>query len=174
MFQLTRPARVATRRQSNRRAIRIVSTHATRTGRDHSVLRSNSLGYCFNSRDPHGSRQLSRAAITRRTSFNSRDPHGSRPPKTTNTRRVLAFQLTRPARVATTWGSAGCSTAVVSTHATRTGRDLASYKFTPFINSFNSRDPHGSRHTSRSIWTGFMSFQLTRPARVATILSRTS
>ena len=124
MFQLTRPARVATARADAAGADVDVSTHATRTGRDFRDLKYMTRIMCFNSRDPHGSRQnltygqvnalmfqLTRPArvatgkqpiaAERIESFNSRDPHGSRQVEVFLRPLAQTFQLTRPARVAT-------------------------------------------------------------------------
>ena len=145
-FQLTRPARVATGIAQRVLAGQVVSTHATRTGRDNLGWRCRRHAERFNSRDPHGSR-LDRFGMMAG---------------------AAKFQLTRPARVATRACSRQNSYLTVSTHATRTGRDKTDHGCGSVFACFNSRDPHGSRPPFINRLKRSLLFQLTRPARVAT------
>ena len=234
-FQLTRPARVATAPAPIELSQSEVSTHATRTGRDHHRRPSHHHQPRFNSRDPHGSRHHARRIRGHMARFNSRDPHGSRPynplskpceqcfnsrdphgsrrPKRWYEQTLHMFQLTRPARVATEetltliaeaksfnsrdpHGSrraehrcneqfrevsthatrtgrdlfevVAAETGRVSTHATRTGRDEPFGDFRGFglVSTHatrTGRDPSSKKSTNL-----VTAFQLTRPARVAT------
>ena len=125
----------------------LVSTHATRTGRDAALLPIRDRRGSFNSRDPHGSRPGGTITVSGAACFNSRDPHGSRLVGLPIMFMLCMFQLTRPARVATLVLTFFVLSGIVSTHATRTGRDVR------LVCKY--RLAHG--------------FQLTRPARVATI-----
>ena len=145
-FQLTRPARVATC-CAPRRWI-------------------ESLG--FNSRDPHGSRPSRKGKWMVIRWFQL-----TRPARVATVLRcryssLRAFQLTRPARVATTKECRCAQHQLVSTHATRTGRDNSAICTAIPFAGFNSRDPHGSRPKSKKSKIAYTAFQLTRPARVAT------
>ena len=101
LFQLTRPVRVATGTWMNEQTYNEVSTHATRAGRDIDQQSQNAHYLSFNSRDPCGSRPLPSIRLYERD----------------------MFQLTRPVRVATACPTIKNSRLLVSTHATRAGRD---------------------------------------------------
>ena len=197
---------------------KLVSTHATRAGRDRSPLRTSRALSGFNSRDPCGSRldDIGLHEYTFDVSTHAtragRDLGNGNVRITTNvsTHATRAgrdgllgrcpspqylFQLTRPVRVATSsrhlelsmsevsthatragrdlaWAGLSGTGYFVSTHATRAGRDFAGRSVVIYSQSFNSRDPCGSRPT----WVGRMgsmdAFQLTRPVRVATSIAR--
>ncbi len=145
-----------------------VSTHATRAGRDHAVWFKCLQRRRFNSRDPCGSRLPLRAIRRLMRRFNSRDPCGSRRMWSQAHSFHRLFQLTRPVRVATLPNIYAKNPEIVSTHATRAGRDTNTEREDKQSVCFNSRDPCGSRLRTLVVHIQHTEFQLTRPVRVAT------
>ena len=128
----------------------LISTHAPRTGSDHTGRRPNCpLQAHFNPRSPHGERPNAPAPpVARSSNFNPRSPHGERQNRPHRRRfaahfnprsphgerrfkiqlkcvRAVAFQPTLPARGATLQAMSICATRLpISTHAPRTGSDV--------------------------------------------------
>ena len=103
-FQLTRPARGATGTFPKLRDAHPISTHAPRAGRD---PRTHLL-------------------VSARSYFNSRAPRGARRGGQRRCGRSRRFQLTRPARGATSRHKHCADFKHISTHAPRAGRDSLS------------------------------------------------
>ena len=144
-FQSTRPARGATRVRPGRSALRFVSIHAPRAGRDppgrwRSVPRTG-----FNPRAPRGARQRWNATIVAWAQFQSTRPARG----ATSAMRVFlawaTFQSTRPARGATTKAAPKRGVVLVSIHAPRAGRDWAYNRPARTVAGFNPRAPRGAR-----------------------------
>ena len=148
-FQPTLPARGATREFLRKSAEISISTHAPRTGSDHTVGGGLMMvcGY-FNPRSPHGERRMRRTLHNGAPrDFNPRSPHGERrrgggriptlyapfqptlPARGATRRRgkpkpPTPFQPTLPARGATVGTCKPYPIPIISTHAPRTGSDL--------------------------------------------------
>ena len=145
-FQLTRPVRVATKKQKGSpryklfqltRPVRV----ATQIDVSDMVLKKFQL-----TRPVRVATSPSTKYGSTVIGFNSRDPCGSRQPVASTPICTTLFQLTRPVRVATKSRPCRECHQHVSTHATRAGRDC------------------------KSLQLGLICyrFQLTRPVRVAT------
>ncbi len=148
-----------------------ISTHTPREGRDRGSGRRNIRLCDFNSHAPRGARHSIREFA----------------------RMQGIFQLTRPARGATSATSGGYRIALISTHTPREGRDAITIEVasdmyisthTPregrdlyrvqvgaFRDNFNSHAPRGARRQALRVSPSTQKFQLTRPARGATIKS---
>ena len=100
-----------------------ISTHAPRTGSDAGKSR----------------------AARRRRNFNPRSPHGERQRGKYITIGVHRFQPTLPARGATLVITRLMPYSVISTHAPRTGSDIATFVSGSIATNFNPRSPHGER-----------------------------
>ena len=129
-FQPTLPARGATASPLSSSILRMISTHAPRTGSD---WWADSYIICtinFNPRSPHGERH-----------------HGNHPVLRWN-----VFQPTLPARGATRPTMTAARSRRISTHAPRTGSDSpGSCGPPPLSGDFNPRSPHGERHDQHEI-----------------------
>ena len=87
-------------------------------------------------------RRIKKSAISY---FNPRSPHGERPASQAAQNQYLVFQPTLPARGATDALTAQRIEAKISTHAPRTGSDMAlRMRYAP-CSHFNPRSPHGER-----------------------------
>ena len=160
--------RVATGKEALERSELKVSTHATRAGRDLARRLFQRVLRRFNSRDPCGSRrprlafrlqqyqfQLTRPVRVATTSCPlskssdgrcvGRDCRGRWSPAHHRPQHCCSFQLTRPVRVATNSRTQSATLLLVSTHATRAGRDEKIHCHAHSHAGFNSRDPCGSR-----------------------------
>src|ERR1017187_4060088 len=127
-------------------AVRDVSIHAPRAGRDRCAA-------------------LVWYAVS---GFNPRAPRGARLPRLSYNTTIQAFQSTRPARGATQQLSVMAAGLIVSIHAPRAGRDLIPGVEIGDRNAFQSTRP--ARGATGSLPTGVLGgeFQSTRPARGAT------
>ena len=133
--------------QTTIRPYRFISTHAPRAGRDNSAYMSLMISNDFNSRAPRGARRSSERENTA----------------------PQRFQLTRPARGATGEWSENANGSYISTHAPRAGRDEDDLPLRHMRGHFNSRAPRGARRSERQPRGCRNGFQLTRPARGATL-----
>ena len=103
---------------------KIVSTHATRAGRDHGWQKPDRPCFLVSTHATRAGRDFSqkKQGYTWKVST-----HATRAGRDEVVGDVVAeyqkFQLTRPVRVATTTGTERLSSDSVSTHATRAGRD---------------------------------------------------
>ena len=122
-----------------------ISTHAPRTGSDFPTHHQSILPLYFNPRSPHGERHVRQPETPAQLDFNPRSPHGERPKRIVCCRLTAYFNPRSPHGERRESESPARNTAEISTHAPRTGSDLA-------IRSWESR----------------LTFQPTLPARGAT------
>ena len=122
-FQSTRPVRDATPHDFGHPAVRRVSIHASRTGRDKHLDPYQQMVRVFQSTRPVRDATL------------KRDLNGF----------VSPFQSTRPVRDATHRADYAQALLIVSIHASRTGRDCPRGTFAYRASSFNPRVPYGTR-----------------------------
>ena len=149
-FQFTHPARVRLRKRADRTQGVRVSIHAPRTGCDHREDYDSYRRAGFNSRTPHGVRQVAKILKDRNVWFQFTHPaRGATNCFFIITFIAITFQFTHPARGAT--------------H----DRGLQPL----LLRGFNSRTPHGVRPTSTDQTSHSSSFQFTHPARGATRFS---
>ena len=170
-----------------------ISTHAPRTGSDRKVSNQDGLSPDFNPRSPHGERRLPGAILRLIATISTHAPRtGSDKAKRGESRGRHAFQPTLPARGATPRkaenghekgdfnprsphgerlkpGTPGMEANNISTHAPRTGSDVAAiYEFveTPEISTHAPRT--GSDGLLVQPHSRLAPFQPTLPARGAT------
>ena len=146
VFQPTLPARGATCAKCFNARVRVISTHAPRTGSDAPSASRLTASRHFNPRSPHGERLCFSSASKRSFYFNPRSPHGER---------LLRVGVVRK-------GDG------ISTHAPRTGSDRPTSsgqgkpaRFQPTLPARGATDWRG-RHRRCG------AFQPTLPARGAT------
>ena len=132
---------------------KLISTHAPRTGSDGMGQVVDSMGRDFNPRSPHGERPR---AVPTSTSFRRFQPtlpargatNGRHP-----TFAVWEFQPTLPARGATDDSAPKRFHVNISTHAPRTGSDR---QYRPITRQrcyhFNPRSPHGERRAGGGVF----------------------
>ncbi len=148
-FQLTRPARGATVEEFAAYKVKIISTHTPREGRDKRII----------------------IAVVDVFNFNSHAPRGARPKSRSTAHIAFLFQLTRPARGATDTCYHVNRVSEISTHTPREGRDRCKVGVCIGQNHFNSHAPRGARQPIGFFSSSQTVFQLTRPARGATIFA---
>ena len=145
-FQSTRPVWGATAGLFCQSQKFFISIHAPRVGRDSQLIFDKDESQYFNPRAPCGARPLIRRQSKRTSYFNPRAPCGARHTRTDEER----------------------STAEISIHAPRVGRDQPPLPGRSSRRHFNPRAPCGARLKTTSPRSFLMTFQSTRPVWGAT------
>ncbi len=170
-FQLTRPARGAT--IAIRHLIEAPEFQLTRPARGATQRPATASDIIdnFNSHAPRGARLINSFFNSLRfLNFNSHAPRGARLFFYSNIIRQRKFQLTRPARGATYFPYVKPMVPLISTHTPREGRDRSTKIYSSGRMHFNSHAPRGARPDIGADRYKKLIFQLTRPARGATIV----
>ena len=159
-FQLTRPARGATRRLYRLSFQNSISTHTPREGRDHAPHCGARIFNYFNSHAPRGARPVSQPlSVKSYSKFQlTRPARGATDILYSMARNPGTFQLTRPARGATNNSPKTIIWYRISTHTPREGRDVPPPSAVGECSHFNSHAPRGAR--PGKIFSGLKSIQI--------------
>ena len=153
LFQSTRPAKGATRGCGLNVYHTLVSIHAPREGRDVQIAEWKDVENMFQSTRPaKGATHKESSAWSTVSSFNPRAPRRAR----LNIVNMYVYIIG------------------VSIHAPREGRDVIWRCFTSYATSFNPRAPRRARLFIERRFDSFSLFQSTRPAKGATVATKST
>ena len=128
---------------------RLISTHAPRTGSDHSCRHRRRRQSDFNPRSPHGERQAVGRYHRRKRRISTHAPRTGSDP-TTEPKKAFdpVFQPTLPARGATGSSVVHCAFRVFQPTLPARGATLSGWHCHDRRRHFNPRSPHGERRTA--------------------------
>ena len=145
-FQPTLPARGATRNAPPRSKPTVFQPTLPARGATPSGSREPAGRKHFNPRSPHGERRRKKPSSAPPPQFQPTLPaRGATSDIALALMAVQAFQPTLPARGATARQVHHHRCASISTHAPRTGSDIATFVSGSIATNFNPRSPHGER-----------------------------